>query len=623
MRLMTLKASNLFSLGEVEIDLDRKGLVLVTGRSVDEGGSNGSGKSNLANKAIVWGLFGETAGSLRADEVCNRHAPKKSKAEVSILFEGHDGQTYEVVRTRHPNGLELYAGRDRASRLTHKVGRETQQRINDLLGRDITSFLQTDFFGQGRLKSYPALSPKEQKAVLEQILPISVLQLWADRSNDHKKEVLESLLEWKDKKNVGSGRKDTISQHLQDLEQQRDEWDATLKGRISEYEHTIVRSADTIKAFEKEKEEVDKSLIAMGDQAKERAEAQTAERRLKGAEEETTKASEVVNQWRNHITYLEGKARPIVENKCPTCDQVLPQDKSIQLRKEQEELHAEIVNARNVMKVALEAYDGRKIMNDAFRREQKEAFDRISSTIDLMKKGHDLLGKIQSIDIAGTQALLDQARLEKNPHTVPVEALKKEQTSVLQDLETYNEMIMKIGNEVNILSFWYDAFNKDMKNYLLAKACPFLNERTKRHLEALGNDQLHVSFSTVKLLKGGDTREDFNVQVESTSGGKGYLSLSGGEQQIVSFAVGLALSDLAETQAEGASHFLILDEPFTELDDRNNENLVSYLTTDLGSKRETILLISNDDKLKSLVPSVLGVVKEKGISRLENGDATV
>ena len=54
MRLLSLTASNVFSLGEVEIDLEKQGLVLVSGKSLDEGGSNGAGKSNLANKAILW-----------------------------------------------------------------------------------------------------------------------------------------------------------------------------------------------------------------------------------------------------------------------------------------------------------------------------------------------------------------------------------------------------------------------------------------------------------------------------------------------------------------------------------------------------------------------------------------
>lgn len=208
---------------------------------------------------------------------------------------------------------------------------------------------------------------------------------------------------------------------------------------------------------------------------------------------------------------------------------------------------------------------------------------------------------------------------EINPYTEQLKDLAT-RNQRLQSLYTQaTEEANKLARDIEHLDFWTATFGKDFKTYLFNKACPFLQSRTAKHLFGLGNSQLKVEFSTTKELKSGEERSGFSTHVYSETGGTGFDSLSGGEQQMVSFAVGLALADLAETQVQGASHFLILDEPFMALDDRNCENLVNYLSNELTSKRETILLISNEDNIKSLIPSRIHVEKNGGITRLANG----
>ena len=82
--------------------------------------------------------------------------------------------------------------------------------------------------------------------------------------------------------------------------------------------------------------------------------------------------------------------------------------------------------------------------------------------------------------------------------------------------------------------------------------------------------------------------------------------------------MGLALSDLAETQAEGSSELLILDEPFMALDPRNCENVVRFLTENLAKRKSTILLISNESELQELIPNTIKIIKRNGISVLED-----
>src|SRR3972149_8758242 len=145
MKLLRLKAKNVFSLGEVDLDLNKKGLILITGYSIDDSDENGAGKSSLANHAIVWGLYGQTQDGFKADDAINRHAPDNS-GWVEIDFIGIDAEPYSIKRSRNPNKLILLKNNEDIS---HKLEKETQKAINKILGRDFHPFIQSDLIGPG------------------------------------------------------------------------------------------------------------------------------------------------------------------------------------------------------------------------------------------------------------------------------------------------------------------------------------------------------------------------------------------------------------------------------------------------------------------------------------------
>ena len=227
MKLLRLKAKNLFCLGEVELDLKDRGLLLITGHSIDEGGGNGSGKSSLANKAILWTLFGTTAGGLRADGVKNRHIKKKG-CFGEISFEGTDGKRYRVKRER-PAKLSLYQGN---TDLSTRKASETQTLIDSLLGIDFKAFVQTAFFGQGRAMSYASLPPKDQKAVLEQSLPMDQVDIWASYANAKLKEV--SLTGEKAKAKVLEAQMglNVLNANKKENEEHFSQWERAHNGKV-------------------------------------------------------------------------------------------------------------------------------------------------------------------------------------------------------------------------------------------------------------------------------------------------------------------------------------------------------------------------------------------------------
>ena len=91
-----LKVHGFLSLGDVELDLDNQGHVLVKGfneNPKDNASSNGSGKSSLHN-AIAWVLTGETVNGLKTN-ISNIYLNDGCFGTLSFYI---DKDNYEITR---------------------------------------------------------------------------------------------------------------------------------------------------------------------------------------------------------------------------------------------------------------------------------------------------------------------------------------------------------------------------------------------------------------------------------------------------------------------------------------------------------------------------------------------
>jgi DNA repair exonuclease SbcCD ATPase subunit len=85
MKFKRLKINNFLAIGQVVLELNDLGLVLIQGLNEDEpsASSNGAGKSTLGD-ALSWVLFGKTARGLSADAVVNRTVGKNTLVELEV-----------------------------------------------------------------------------------------------------------------------------------------------------------------------------------------------------------------------------------------------------------------------------------------------------------------------------------------------------------------------------------------------------------------------------------------------------------------------------------------------------------------------------------------------------------
>ena len=138
-------------------------------------GSNGHGKSALLD-AITWCLWGESRSKTQ-DELISYGA---EDMRVELEFITRD-ISYRVIRSRSRGGGRRRQGySDLQFQVLDALGdaqpipgntiRETQVRIEQTIGMDYDSFINSAFILQGRADEFTSKTPADRKAVLAKIL---------------------------------------------------------------------------------------------------------------------------------------------------------------------------------------------------------------------------------------------------------------------------------------------------------------------------------------------------------------------------------------------------------------------------------------------------------------------
>ncbi len=164
-------------------------------------GGNGQGKSALLD-AITWALWGEArkaSDARKPDEDLLRTGTREM--EVELVFDLDDGR-YRVVRTFYRTasgktskpGLEFQVRDADAFRpLTAGSVGETQAVINDTLGLDYETFINSAFLLQGRSDEFTRKKPGERKDILGRILGLDRFERYAAVARSRLSEATERV----------------------------------------------------------------------------------------------------------------------------------------------------------------------------------------------------------------------------------------------------------------------------------------------------------------------------------------------------------------------------------------------------------------------------------------------
>lgn len=144
-------------------------------------GKNGHGKSALLD-AITWVLWGQarkTTGTGKPDEGLLRLGAR----DMKVIFEFYaGGKRYRVRRefglrmgNKHHTTVDIGVfdeGTDQFRSLTEKTIRRTQAVIEESVGLDYETYVNSAFLRQGHANEFSQKSPKERKKILATILGV-------------------------------------------------------------------------------------------------------------------------------------------------------------------------------------------------------------------------------------------------------------------------------------------------------------------------------------------------------------------------------------------------------------------------------------------------------------------
>lgn len=629
MKFKKIIIDNFLSIGHVELDFDYNGLVLVNGKNKDSpvSDSNGSGKSTIP-EAILWCLYGATKRGLKADEIVNRTTGKD--CIVKLYFDD-----YCVVRTRlhsdFGNSLRVFQS---GVEITKGTTGATQELVEELVGKGRLSFEKLFHFGQGDTQPLASMTDANLKTIFEQSFNLGFIQDCFARIKTAEKERVEDLNKTKASISELQTKIWSATEHIQSLINANSEFEANVKKQIESIEKEIKRNYARIDEINKTTsawsmagyQTPDEWAKKKGELAKEIEAAREAVRLLsKSASDANAKYQVAISNGKSYRDSLvklyedKKKAEEKVGSPCPTCKKTINKE--------------DVIGVVEAVSSKIET-ESKKI--DEYRDMMADADRQLKYQKELLAVAEDSLNKATANGEA--QTLLWQKYVEYEKHLSEVEAIQqiidaakkqiegvKTQTNTIpEQIKTLNEKMeeknkakaemekeaSKKEEDVETIMVLSEIFgNAGLKSYIFDSITPRLNELINRYLSRL--DDISIEFTTQRQLKSGDLREKFDIIVNTQNGPSSFDALSGGEKQRVSLAISLAMNKLMREVAGDPMNILFLDEVAEALDESSSE-AVFGLIQDFADDIENVFIISHNQALKDVVPTVITIVKEGG-----------
>ena len=611
---------------KLTLDLKDQGLVCITGL-------NGSGKSTIF-EGIVWACWGVTTRGYSGDDVVNRTVGKNCK--VSLWIEDEQG-IYIITRYRkHSQFKNLLDFTGPNHDLTQGTPTLTQKQINKFLGIDYPTFINGPMMPEKGLKRFSAMTDREQKAIFDQALRIGSFKYAKEEVG---RQLASANLKLENATVKYNSILDSILEQQNKIEQRKNEKIIWLRKR----ERRIIESLkDSIKISEEEEKcyeafdnyTLNKSYKELNkkveDENKKQAEL-LAEFNIK-----KDKLNEVITQLRIEESKLTNqiqqsktkisKFKNLEGGNCPVCDQLVDKQHTSECIETLEKSYkSDVVKLSEIDKEKSAVLKQIGALTNDYNKAKKKIDTELHSLKAECKEAYQNDIKVNALFSELKQLTKQQIYLVEQCYEDALEsylepAINEKNDEALRayrrQLGHQKSIIKGLQIKIEHLKFWETGFsNKGLRSQILKTVTPYLNHRAGIHSRALMHI-LEIQFRTQKLLKNGETREEFSVSVTNKEGANTYNGNSKGEKGKADLAINFSLSDLVASRSKRAYPQRFLDEPFEGLDESGIEavmDMLSGMVKDAGS----IFVITHNESMKRLFPKSFVMEKVNGESRLQ------
>ncbi len=586
-RLLTIKeitVKNFMSVGNQAqaIDFSNKNLVLVIGENMDLGGDdagarNGTGKTTIIN-ALSYVFFGEALTNIRRDNLVNKTNEKGMLVSVKFI---KNNITYTIERGRKPQVFRFYANdieQNVENNEAQGENRETQQEINRLMGMTHSMFKNII-----ALNTYtqPFLSTKqaEQREIIEQLLGITLLSQKADLLKEKQKATKQMLTEEKLKIDARVASNEKIQESIESLQIRSNAWAKQKEDDIAGFKEAIA-----------ELEKVDSEIeIAKHKKLQKRNELQTMLRSLEKEkayhESSLTKAESTVTKTNADLEYA-------AQQKCPTCEQELLDDK-----------HTHLVDKLKIQLTESTDYVT-KLKNDLTNIQ--EGIDEVGDLGQIPETYYDTIDEAfnHKSSLKDLQRQLKQTEKKEDTYAEQIEEMKKtaiqkidyDKANELEDLHRHQDFLYKL----------LTAKDSFIRTRIIEQNLTYLNQR------------LAFFLGKVKLPHTVTFQSDLTVRIEELGRELDFDNLSRGERNRLILSLSWAFRDVWESLYQQINLLFIDELVDAGMDISGVESSMAVLKDMSRTQKKNIFLISHKDELVSRVNSVLKVVKENGFTNYAN-----
>ena len=636
MKITKVDIKNFMALGSASLALNDRGLVLIQGENRDDESakSNGAGKSSITD-ALSWCLFGSTARGETGDKIINNTA---KSAVVAVTLES-EGNTYTISRHRkdkkNKNRLLVFQGE---TDLTLGTDKETQERVNTIIGCDQKVFNAAIYQGQEKIPDLPNFTDKQLKELVEETAGINVLQ--------------ECYAKAREKRNAASAQcdhagfeltrvNDAIEKADHDMEivaEQMNAWGdrqieriAEKQAEVDEVESERIEAESRLETAEEKREAITKNIAVLEKTLEAKDDLYRKLDKLRDKVNEESEALTIANlnahRYGEKVDRLQSRlatASDRIGTACGECGKPIEEK---DLEAVIDGIKEDIVGVTADYKEAIKDTEKAKAKVEkatvAVTEFEEKIPDYSEATAKLIKC-KEIIAKIDGM--ARTVAVmvnsckaarhnLEEIEKETNPHAPVLARLSEVRDEAQAELKGAKVAKKAADKELKTMEKAVEVFSPaGVRAHILDHVTPFLNARTSHYLSILSDGNLHANWATLSKTAKGELREKFTIEVENTTGGKSFGLLSGGEKRKVRLACAMALQDIVSQRATKPVDLFMADEIDDALDEAGLERLMAILD-EKARERGTVLVISHNN-LNDWIREVAVVTKEGGVATI-------
>ena len=572
-----LTVRNFMSVGNATqaVNFDRRDLTLVLGENLDLGGDgsrNGTGKTTIIN-ALSFALYGQALTNIRKDNLINKTNGKNMLVSLDFSV---DGKNYKIERGRKPNVMKFFVDNEEKVTTDDAQGdsRETQEAVEHLLGMSHDMFRHILALNT-YTEPFLSLKANDQRAIIEQLLGITLLSEKADRIKELNKQTKDGIQQEEFKIRAVQEANKRIEEQISSLEKRANLWDnkkaedcSKLQLAIDSLEHidieVEVQSHRDLETFYSKKKIIDE-----------------CNRWIKLIDQDDAKLQKQSDQITRDLKEMEA-------HRCFACGTEIHDDSLDAVKTEK---------LKQLKEIALQL-----LTNDTQRHEHINEIDDQGELGVAPKVFYDTLE-----DALNHRNSLETLRKdltartdETNPYTEQISEMRQQALqevsydylNELTRLQDHQEFLLKLLTQK-------DSF---IRKKIIDQNLSYLNSRLTHYLDRIGLPHTVVF------------QNDLSVEITELGRELDFDNLSRGERNRLILSMSWAFRDVWESLYRPINVLFIDEMIDSGMDTQGVENSLALLKKMSRERHKSIWLVSHRDELAGRVENILRVIKENGFT---------